>query len=158
MREQVEERKSYAARKKRAEAAGKVPRDLREKVKKTPGVKSWLRALEEPVRQFLVEQGIADEKESEVEDSEDDEIVFVGRNVSSMANGGGKQDSWRRAHIEVCEKSVDTGMVFDSLEDDESGAFKYAPFPSPLMLLLRKQLTRCRKAMALAFHLRFLWP
>lgn len=127
LQQQVEEKKAAAAlqRKKRGADAGKVPRDLRDKVRHKPGLKGWVRVLEEPVRQFLVERGVGEERREEDDDSldsEDDEIVFVGRN-GSMRDGG-KRDSWKPAHREVHEKPVDTGMVLDSLEDDESGAFK----------------------------------
>lgn len=127
LQQQVEEKKAAVAlqRKKRAGDAGKVPRDLRDKVRHKPGLKGWVRVLEEPVRQFLVERGVGEERREDDDDSldsEDDEIVFVGRN-GSMRDGG-KRDGWKRAHREVHEKPVDAGIVFDSLEDDESGAFK----------------------------------
>lgn len=130
LRQQVEEKKNAAARTQHkfgANTQGKVPRDLRETIKKTPGVKSWVRALEEPVRQFLVERGGATEAASQREQSPDDEsdfsdeeIVFVGRKKAVQEPLG-----WKRAHREVREQQIDRGMVFDSLEDDESGAFKY---------------------------------
>ncbi|TDZ54273.1 hypothetical protein CTRI78_v006442 [Colletotrichum trifolii] len=96
--------------------AGEVPRDLREHAKRTPAVKSWVRVLEEPVRSFLKERS----EESDAEgDSEDEEIVFVGRKGMSSAGKG-----WKKARREVGSEKVDSGMVFDSLGDDESGAFK----------------------------------
>lgn len=125
LRQQVEEKKSTAARKQKAVAntRGKVPRDLRETVKKTPGVKGWMRSLEEPVRQFLVDRGGATEASKEVQQDEsdysDEEIVFVGRKKATQ------ETAWKKAHREVREQQIDRGMIFDSLEDDESGAFKY---------------------------------
>ena len=66
------------------EAAGKVPRELREKLKRSRGAKGLLQDLEEEVRRFVEKW---EEKEAKMEqeglvdpDSEDDEIVFVGRN------------------------------------------------------------------------------
>ncbi|OCK93303.1 uncharacterized protein K441DRAFT_661598 [Cenococcum geophilum 1.58] len=66
------------------EATGKVPRELREKLKRSRGAKGLLQDLEEEVRRFVEKW---EEKETKMEqeglvdpDSEDDEIVFVGRN------------------------------------------------------------------------------
>ncbi|KAF9872423.1 uv-damaged dna-binding protein [Colletotrichum karsti] len=95
---------------------GEVPRDLRDQAKRTPAVKGWVRVLEEPVRNFLKERS----EESDAEgDSEDEEIVFVGRKGMSAAGKG-----WKKARREVGSEKVDTGMVFDSLGDDESASFK----------------------------------
>ncbi len=110
---------------------GHVPRDLRATAKRTPAVKSWLRVLEEPVRQFVVERGLAvvaaadaagDGGESSDEtDPEDEEIVFVGR-------GGGMRDGkpWKRAERKVGkeEGEGERGMVMDGMEEGEGGAFK----------------------------------
>ncbi|KAK3352654.1 R3H-associated N-terminal domain-containing protein [Lasiosphaeria hispida] len=104
---------------------GRVPRDLRATAKRTPAVKSWLRVLEEPVRQFLVDRGLVAEKgaAAEVEsstDSEDDEVVFVGRN-GTMLEG----KAWKKARRVGGEKTAaEAGMVLDMLGDDETGAFK----------------------------------
>lgn len=127
LRQQVEEKKSTAARQQKAAAhiQGRVPRDLRETVKKTPGVKGWLRTLEEPVRQFIVERGAAVDAAQESPDESDfsdEEIVFVGRKKVPQDAG------WKKAHREVREQQIDRGMIFDSLGDDESGAFKYVLF------------------------------
>lgn len=124
LRQQVEEKQSTAARKQKGalNTQGKVPRDLRETVKKTPGVKGWVRMLEEPVRQFLVERGGATDGSQGPQDESDfsdDEVVFVGRKRAAQDPG------WKKAHREVREQQIDRGMIFDSLEDDESGAFKY---------------------------------
>lgn len=136
LRQQVEE-KGVASRKKNNNGSGRgrVPRDLREKVKRTPGVKGWMRTLEEPVRQFLINRGQAKEPEPELDESEsdfsDDEVVFVGRRSSAMREGiatsaaASAQDLWKKAHREVHDRPVDRGMIYDSLEDDEGGAFKY---------------------------------
>jgi hypothetical protein len=117
---------------------GKVPRDLRAKAKKTPAVKSWLRVLEEPVRQFLVDKGLvakAADDEHAIEDSgtEDEEIVFVGRNGNMM-----DAKTFKRAQRVVEQRPVENGMVLDTTTgDDESGAFKYvSPFPTPLRSFL----------------------
>lgn len=96
---------------------GRVPRDLRDTVKKTPGVKGWVRTLEGPVRQFLIDQGEGQEAVDE-SDFSDEEIVFVGRKAAPF-------DGLKKAHREVDGRAVDRGMIYDSLEDGESGSFKY---------------------------------
>lgn len=111
-----------------AGGAGRVPRELRDTVKRTPGVKGWLRALEEPVREFLAERhraaGSAPVAEDESDES-DDEVVFVGRKKATAAGPAGQRDgSWKSAHREVRDgPAVDRGMVFET-DEDGSGAFK----------------------------------
>lgn len=120
LREQVEAKTNVARKRKSSgEGKGRVPRDLRETIKKTPGVKGWLRNLEVPVRQFLIDQGEAQEPKDE-SDFSDEEIVFVGRKAAP-------RDGRKKAHREVHGQAIDRGMIYDSLEDDESGAFKYVP-------------------------------
>ncbi|KAH8764415.1 hypothetical protein F5883DRAFT_109788 [Diaporthe sp. PMI_573] len=143
---QVEEKKNAAARKKMAAAsggyavggmaggggsAGRVPRELRDTVKRTPGVKGWLRALEEPVREFLAERQRAAGQSPPAEDESDesdDEVVFVGRRKDASAAAAAPPDAsaWKSAHREVRDgPAVDRGMVFDSSGDDEgTAAFK----------------------------------
>lgn len=136
LQQQVED-KSAASHKKKSAASGrgKVPRDLRDTVKKAPGMKGWVRTLEEPVRQFLVDRGEAREAEMQKSESDfsDDEVVFVGR------KGVSRDPGWKKAHREVHERAVDRGMIFDSLEDDESGSFKYV-----ILCLLCSQKTDLR--------------
>lgn len=101
-----------------------MPRDLHTKAKRTPAVKSWLRVLEEPVRQFLVDRGVAglgEDSDSSL-DSEDEEIVFVGRN-GSMTDARG----WKKARRDA---EPQEGIVLDSPGDDESASFMYVS-PSP---------------------------
>lgn len=129
----VEEKKAAAARKKNTATggAGRVPRELRDTVKRTPGVVGWLRALEEPVREFLAERhraaGEAPLAEDESDES-DDEVVFVGRKKAAAAGGPRDASSWTSAHREVRGDgpAVDRGMVFHSSpeDDDGSSAFK----------------------------------
>lgn len=137
LRERVEERKAaFATHRKTAPVsvgaraeAGRVPRDLRVTAKKTPAVKSWLRVLEEPVRQFLVDKGLVAKPTSEEEEahetssSEDDEIVFVGRN-GAMLDGRAFKKAVRQSRDGEAKRPAETGMVLDSLGDDETGAFK----------------------------------
>lgn len=112
---------------------GRVPRDLRDKVKRTPGVKGWVRTLEEPVRQFLVDRGaVAAGPEAAGDDESDfsdDEVVFVGRKGVPPRDGAGAgavaADGWKKAHLELHDRPVDRGMIYDPFDDEESGAFKY---------------------------------
>ncbi|KAI3402109.1 hypothetical protein diail_38 [Diaporthe ilicicola] len=131
LRQQVEDK--TARNKKTAVGSGgggRVPRELRDTVKRTPGVKGWLRALEEPVREFLLERhrdaGEAPVREDE-SDVSDDEVVFVGRKAAAAPTAPAPpRDAWKGAHREVRDgRRVDRGMVFDSPDDDDqTGAFK----------------------------------
>ncbi|RGP76261.1 r3h-associated protein [Fusarium sporotrichioides] len=114
--------------------AGEVPRDLREAAKRSPVVRTWVRSLEEPVRQYLTSQRVAttpnaeaseEESDSAAEqmDSDDEEIVFVGRN-GAMRELREKKATWKHAHRQVSQETVDSGMLFDSFGNDESAAFK----------------------------------
>ncbi|KAJ6780355.1 hypothetical protein PWT90_06550 [Aphanocladium album] len=119
---------------------GEVPRDLRESAKRSPIIKGWVRALEEPVRQFVHAQHVqmtavaaatatAKAKEQAIEDSSDEldsdeeEIVFAGRS-DAMRELQEKKAKWRAAHREVSRETVDSGVVFDSFGDGESASFK----------------------------------
>lgn len=127
---QQAEARSNTKKKNTGAGAGRVPRELRDTVKRTPGVKGWLRALEEPVREFLVERhraaGEAPVAEDESDES-DDEVVFVGRKkaaATAAAAAGPRDGSWKSAHREVRDgPAVDRGMVFET-DEDGSGAFK----------------------------------
>ncbi|KAI1143270.1 R3H-associated N-terminal domain-containing protein [Hypoxylon sp. FL0543] len=127
MRVEVEAKKAIAARRKQiqtrtlgdAHVAGRVPRELFQRAKKTPAVKTWVRSLEEPVRRYLVEQELAKEPEPLVsdEDTEDEEIVFVGRD-------GTMREGWKKAKRESNGKTEGEGMIFDALGDDADSAFR----------------------------------
>ncbi|KAH6856075.1 R3H-associated N-terminal domain-containing protein [Chaetomium sp. MPI-CAGE-AT-0009] len=107
---------------------GHVPRDLRNTAKRTPAVKSWLRVLEEPVRAFVVERGLAvvggsGESSSDETDSDDEEIVFVGRN-GRMRDG----KPWKQAkrHVAGGQEGGERGLVLEMEMEEEAGggAFK----------------------------------
>lgn len=130
MRARVESKTAAAARRKQTQTrtlgddhvAGRVPRELFVRAKKVPAVKTWVKSLEEPVRKFLVEREVAKPAADTESDysTEDEEIVFVGRN-------GTMRDGWKKARREPkgTESSAQEGMVFDALgDDDESSAFK----------------------------------
>ncbi|KAI2629523.1 R3H-associated N-terminal domain-containing protein [Hypoxylon sp. NC1633] len=148
LRAQVETKRAAAARCKQMQTrtlgdehvAGRVPRELFQRAKKIPAVKTWVRSLEEPVRRYLVELELAKEpasSESEA-DTEDEEIVFVGRDCST-------RDGWKKARRESKGKTgnqevifvsrdgsmrdtngrtKDEGMIFDALGDDADSAFR----------------------------------
>ncbi|KAI0456636.1 R3H-associated N-terminal domain-containing protein [Xylaria acuta] len=141
--------------------AGRVPRELCQRAKKTPAVRTWVRSLEEPVRRYLVEREVAREGDAGLRtdddgdsdtttttttssclDSEDEEIVFVGRN-GSMRDGQGKKDGGRREAKKGAVANLggqwfkkarreekrtgatrDEGMLFDAFGDEDSGAFR----------------------------------
>ena len=120
----------------------KVPKDLRERLKKAKAAKGLLRDLEEQVRLFVASWeektrtgGKKDEeekrkrhrrRESEL-DSEEDEIVFVGRN-------GQMQDMPPSPKFEDSEDDEDSSkedevgkdrLVFGSLANDHGASFGY---------------------------------
>jgi hypothetical protein len=149
------------SRKKRAEAtkapktsdeavAAKVTQDLRSKLKRSRGAKGLLQDLEEEVRGF-VEQWEAKQRQLEKEgliepDSEDEEIVFVGRN-------GMMSDEQRRSkQDEVLEKDK---LIFQSLVDDHGASFGYDAFFEQFKLLL---LMIALQALSRALHWAVLWP
>ena len=101
-------------------AAAKVKQELKTKLKRSNGAKGLLQDLEEEVRGF-VEKWEAKQRQLEREgliepDSEDEEIVFVGRN-------GTMSDEKRRSkQDEVLEKDK---LIFQSLVDDHGASFGY---------------------------------
>lgn len=180
MRAEVEKRSAVSASRKQrltrtlgdSQVAGRVPRELCQRAKKTPAVRTWVRSLEEPVRRYLVEQQqqqqrkVAEDADADLKtdcdddddvslDSEDEEIVFVGRNgkmrdgkskskmksnlkgqrqgQGNIENVGGQWKKARRS-TKATGATQDEGMLFDGLGDEDGGAFRYVlPFlPSPL--------------------------
>ncbi|KAI1461856.1 R3H-associated N-terminal domain-containing protein [Annulohypoxylon moriforme] len=127
VRAEVEEKRAAAARRKQMQTrtlgdehvTGRVPRELFQRAKKTPAVKTWVRSLEEPVRQYLVDQELAKKPttSNSDEDTEDEEIVFVGRD-------GSMHEGWKKARRENHGKTEDEGMIFDALGNDADSAFR----------------------------------
>ncbi|PFH62858.1 hypothetical protein XA68_11414 [Ophiocordyceps unilateralis] len=132
-----------AARKKQQRSAGsatglgmgEVPRDLRESAKRSPSVRFWVRALEEPVRQFLTGESGPDDhvvennddgedSAADMMDSDDEEIVFVGRSGAMRELKEKRQTRCRMARREIDHQTVDSGVVFDSFGDGDVAAFK----------------------------------
>ena len=103
---------------KEEEAAQKVRQELRAKLKKSRGAKGLLQDLEQEVRMFVEKW---EEKERQLEkdgviepDSEDEEIVFVGRN-------GIMSDEQRKNKDEEALKK--DKLIFESLLDDHGASF-----------------------------------
>ncbi|KAI9741479.1 MAG: hypothetical protein M1818_004285 [Claussenomyces sp. TS43310] len=101
-----------------AEGKGHIPQELRQKLKKSKGAKNLLQELEEEVRNFVREwEGkharLGDDDAAVELDSEDEEIVFVGRN-------GTMSDEQRKTVEEELEREK---LVFDSLADDHGATF-----------------------------------
>ncbi|KAF2835220.1 hypothetical protein M501DRAFT_999248 [Patellaria atrata CBS 101060] len=102
------------------DATDKVSKEVREKLKRARGAKGLLMDLEQEVRNFVErwdEQEAQKEKEGLFDpDSEDEEIVFVGRNgqMSDMP------PSPKRDEREPLPKDK---LVFDSLADDKGASF-----------------------------------
>ncbi|PON22347.1 hypothetical protein TGAM01_v208830 [Trichoderma gamsii] len=125
---------------------GEVPRDLRESTKRSPVIRTWVKALEEPMRQYMANErqrrraeeqqrqadnGRDEDLDSAAEemDSDDEEIVFVGRNGRmrdmQQKRAAAAAAQYRMAHREVSQETVDSGLLFDSFGDDlETAAFK----------------------------------
>jgi Arc/MetJ family transcription regulator len=116
---------------KEEQAAARIPRELREKIKKGPGAKNMLKDLEEEVRSFvrqwsskerqMAEDGLVDG------DSEDEEIVFVGRN-GSMSDDRKRSKSVVSDDSSTSISSEDLArerMILESLADDSNAAFGY---------------------------------
>lgn len=100
------------------EAAAKVPKQLREKLKRARGAKGLLRDLEEEVRTFVktweAKEAQLEQDHSSDIDSEDEEIVFIGR------NGQIEETPPRKRLDRQLEKDK---LVFDSLANDQGASF-----------------------------------
>jgi hypothetical protein len=110
--------------------AGRVPRELREKLKKAKAAKGLLRDLEEEVRRWVVgwerkqreaeRDGLGDANSS---DDDFDEVVFVGRNGTMHDMPASRK---RRALAAEAGKELRREkLVFDSLADDRGASFGY---------------------------------
>ena len=120
------EKEKRAAARQRAQAsdesAGKIPRELREKLKKAKAAKGLLRDLEEQVRLFVKKWEDQAKKEEKPElDSEDENIVFVGRNgqMHDMPPSPKSKNSMDENDIERDR------LVFDSLANDQGAKFGF---------------------------------
>lgn len=136
-----------------ASTIGQVTRQLRVAAKRTPAVKVWVRALEAPIRQYVVSESIrlsgdaASEMSGSVvtdfsdngaavgdehftESDSEDEVVFVGRRVAPVeavaetkAETETSTDDDDAASDTTISPAAD-GILFDDLGDGERGSFK----------------------------------
>ena len=100
---------------------GRIPKELRQKLKKAKGAKGLLQDLEENVRCFVrkweeKEAQLRSEGLADLDSSEDEEIVFVGRHGQTREG---------RAEQKAEEKLARDKLVFDSLVDDHGAAFGF---------------------------------
>jgi hypothetical protein len=107
-------------------AKGRVPSDLRQKLKKSKGAKTLLQDLELEVRKFVREYEIKESKllnksaessDSEI-DSEDEEIVFIGRDKNG--NGITMSDEVKDVMEEELEREK---KVYEGLVGTPEGGF-----------------------------------
>lgn len=115
-----------------------IKKELRSKLKKSRASKGLLQDLEEQVRQFVQkwqdEQkgllALEQEKEDDVdllESSDEDEVVFVGRN-------GQTQDMKLPRKSSAASRAEREKLVFDSLEDDAGASFGYVNCSSTIIV------------------------
>lgn len=100
------------------EAASDVPKEVRSRLKHARAAKGLLQDLEEEVRMFLQKWNEKEAKSREDGlqdvDSEEEEIVFIGRN-------GQMHDSpARKAALKDLQRDK---LVFDGLADDRGASF-----------------------------------
>ena len=116
----IREAKAKQQKHKAADAVGSIPKDLKERLKRSKGAKGLLQDIEEQVRLFvrnwdLKNNGNAHDSIPEP-DSEDDEVVFVGRN-GSMHDMASPHSS-----IDLAEREA---LILEGLEDDGGSRFAY---------------------------------
>lgn len=120
------------------EQKGRIPQELRQKLKKSKGAKTLLQGLEEEIRAFVKEfeqkeaAERAEREEVNVIDSEDEEIVFIGRN-------GTMSDEQRKTVEEELEREK---LVFDSLADDQGATFGYVGLYVLVYMFLANETSR----------------
>lgn len=103
------------------QSADKVPKELRGKLKKAKAAKGLLQDLEEQVRAFVKswEEKMKKTQHDEPEmDSEDEEIVFVGRN--GQMNDMPPTPNSKKGKSEGPSKDQ---LLFESLASDQGASF-----------------------------------
>ena len=103
------------------QSADKVPKELRGKLKKAKAAKGLLQDLEEQVRAFVKswEEKVKKTQHDEPEmDSEDEEIVFVGRN--GQMNDMPPTPNSKKGKSEGPPKDQ---LLFESLASDQGASF-----------------------------------
>lgn len=128
------------------QTAGKVPKELRKKLKRSKAAKGMLQDLEKEVRSFVEKWEIKCKRMEEdgiiePDSEEEDEIVFIGRNgeMHDMPSSPGSSD-------EILELEREK-LVFDSLEGDLGAGFGYA-FALPTLTFHRERLANTSQALA----------
>lgn len=119
-------RKNQSKQTQPTDSNAKVPKELREKLKKTKAAKGLLQDLEEQVRNFVKQCEAKNQKPAPAPkvdlDSDEEEIVFVGRN-------GQMHDVPQSPHAvldDFDEEDITRDkLVFDSLADDHGASFGY---------------------------------
>lgn len=122
------------------QAASRVPKELKARLRRSRAAKGMLQDLEAEVRQFVESW---ENKQAEMEkdglidaDSEDEEIVFVGRN-------GAMSDERKKAREEKDLKR--DKLVYESLVDDHGAAFGYVDLRVQCRSKSREILTSARR-------------
>lgn len=126
---EAKEREAQMKRSKATVGNGKVPKELREKLKKTKAAKCLLQDLEEQVRNFVKQWKEKNKKPTPAPkpelDLDDEEIVFVGRN-------GQMHDVPQSPHAvrdDFDEEDIQREkLLFDSLADDHGASFGYVRY------------------------------
>jgi hypothetical protein len=128
-RQEAERKRREAVRKHvegQTEAQSKVPKELRQKLKKAKAAKGLLQVLEEEVRKFIrtweEKTNSKEEKIATEVDSEDEEIVFVGRN----GHMDDMPQSPEASYYFVEDEIQSDRLIFDSMADDHGASFGYA--------------------------------
>lgn len=103
---------------------GRVPKELKEKLKRAKGAKSLLQDLEHEIRNFVQDWESKEQERMEAEklpdpDSDEDDLVFVGRN-GRMHDELPEPPSPRMSEEEFLEREK---LVFDAYEDDSGASF-----------------------------------
>ena len=147
-------RKDQVAARRQAQAKdegrSKVPRELHEKLKKAKAAKGLLKDLEEQVRMFVKGWEEKTNEEKGELDSEDEEIVFVGRNghmrdvpPSPKFRDGMEEEEFERDRL-----------VFGSFANDQGASFGQVPHIITLTVLMLIAL----QTLACSFYRFLLWP
>jgi len=119
----------------REQAAARVPAEIKARLQKSRGARGLLMDLEEEVREFIeglvARHGVHaddDEDEHAIESSEDEEIVFVGRD-------GAMRDGRSRRKEKRDSEAMREKLVFHSLVEDHGAAFGYGIASTTVVVL-----------------------
>lgn len=121
MRAEQEKRQNARKQAQPSDGTSRIPHELREKLKKAKAAKGLLKDLEEQVRLFVKNWEDTSKKTepSPEMDSEDEEIVFVGRNGQMNDMPPSPKQSDRQLECDIDKDR----LVFDSLATDQGASF-----------------------------------